>query len=973
MLFLSSNWGPKTDAIILNFQLFNYFLSVLLTSQDVLIAGDLVPAHQSRVDDDGSTVPDIAGIAPDGAGGEVASELPAVTAPVPITTENANKITGPATTVTANANITTPDAASAEPAQLLNSPMHNTNIGLTLSGTSSTSGRGGSTMHTTPGIEHSVPTHTIPQYMRRKASDFTLRALLGNNYLGSGTESICNNSDKIGVNSNTTMYKNSLGFNAEADAKVVAKSGIVGTYANKLSTTDGNDEPKASTTSAATTGDQGLNNLFRNLQILSSAPIDAQSNTGSIINTPTSNNSTNNAVITPEMLSQQISEGVQRGVKEALGLMDTHRTHRTHYNTNPSPNDVLHQATHCVHPGSSVHVPHDKLNYDTRGLLHNTMNDAPSDIRKSLTLLKNKRSSRRGSQLNAGVRSTYYSNLPHCTNHTDYSNYDTNYIEHNHVPNRDICQPPRRKAIAQQQRQAEHKSIMEDILYSNANTHNMITGDENSSFNDSVSLDETTAAYLRDPLTYNMHDENMYQDNNSVVSSLDCDVGPQKAKNVKLMQRDVHAQKHQELFASTDNIPVKAHTTHKARYTSTINNNNTNTNNTSEDLQAFVPLVSRVLDQSATEDVLYKQLYARPAPTDSVDSASVYDKSGYGKNIDNDADNDARMWDLTASAPLVTFKTNESATNITKHKARDPEPATFATHTDGTLATMQLLSTKHYQQNEMKLNKSEDSFVSIGSSVEYSSTEDRSILTHSTNSTDISVADSQVGDANVAAGAATTTANTHPVSGSAPMYKRTSTTDINRANLVALSMNTSVNSLSSESTTNSRRVSMLPRYSPHKYNKTSKPTHTTRNTPANADTGNTERLAAHMMLNVLELHRPSNYTTAPYLSNPISSHLKRNGYPTSARSKIYATESVDTASSNSITDRRYTNNRYFNTDPDSDLDCTGSSISSAPDELLEHALYSKNVNSYSDTTNKPKSGLTLMGVGSNKLLRIHRK
>ena len=930
-----------------------------------------MPAHQARVDDGGTGLDNVVAIATDSAGGEAASELPAVTAPDLITTENANNAPDPTTTVTANTNISTPDAVSTEPTQLLNPPMHNnTNIGLTLSGTSSTSGRGGSTMHTTPGIEHSVPSHTISPYMRRKASDFTLRALLGNNYLSSGTDSMCNNSDKIGVNSNTTMYKNSLGFNAEADAKVVAKSGTVGNYANKLSTTD---ETKAVTT-VATTGDQGLNNLFRNLQILSSAPIDSPSNAGNMTNAPVSNNTTTTAVITPEMLSHQISEGVQRGVKEALGLMDTHRTHRTYYNTNPSPNDVLHQATHSGHPANNVHVPHDKLNYDTRGLLHNTTDDAPNDIRKSLTLLKNKRSSRRGSQLNAGVRSTYYSNLPHCTNHTDFSNYDTNYIEHNHVPNRDICQPPRRKAIAQQQRQAEHKSIMEDILYSNANTHNMIIGDENSSFNDSVSLDETTAAYLRDPLTYNMHDENIYQDSNSVVSSLDCNVGPHKAKNVKLMQRDVHTRKHQEMFSSTDNAPVKAHTTHKARNTSTINNNNTN--NTSEDLQAFVPLVSRVLDQSATEDVLYKQLYARPAPTDSVDSTGVYDTSGYGKNIDNDADNDARMWDLTASAPLVTFKTNDSATSNTKHKARETMPATHATHTDGTLATMHLLSTKHYQQNEMKLNKSEDSFVSIGSSVEYSSTEDRSILTHSTNSTDVSVADSQVGDAN-ATGAATATANTHPAPGSAPMYKRTSTTDINRANLAALSMNTSVtnsvNSLSSESTTNSRRVSMLPRYSPHKYNKTSKPSHLTRNTHANADADNTERLAAHMMLNVLELHRPSNYTTTPYLSNPIPSHLKRNGYPTSARSKIYATESVDTASSNSITDRRYTNNRYFNTDPDSDLDCTGSSISSAPDELLEHALYNKNVNSYSDTTNKPKSGLTLMGVGSNKLLRIHRK
>jgi hypothetical protein len=109
-----------------------------------------------------------------------------------------------------------------------------------------------------------------------------------------------------------------------------------------------------------------------------------------------------------------------------------------------------------------------------------------------------------------------------------------------------------------------------------------------------------------------------------------------------------------------------------------------------------------------------------------------------------------------------------------------------------------------------------------------------------------------------------------------------------------------------------------------------------------------------MMMNVLELHRPGNYTTAPYLANPIAKRY---------RSRMYATDSENSGDDDKPSAHSNAGDRSP-TAGSVDLDCTGSTVSSG-DELLNAAA--------TGTGGRKQGGMKLMSVsGRPKLLSVRK-
>lgn len=636
--------------------------------------------------------------------------------------------------------------------------------------------------------------------------------------------------------------------------------------------------------------------LLRNLQILSGSSVPAS--------TPASQ------PITAELIAEKISEGVQLGVKQALGLLDAHHPHKTshraYFDATPRPN-----ARHG--------------DQDRRGLL--SADDQQDEVRHSLQLLKSRRGGGAGArkrgtpvsqesvsasdslssgQFNAdNVRSTYYSRLPHVTN-------NTNDIHHNADVDRDIYQPPRRRELAGQEERAQQAEIVKEMEFSRQQARRLLATDENSSFNDSVSLDEETAAHLRDPLMYYKRDDV------SEMSSVDFG----DHNNVHLVQRDEHTQRHLELFASQDAPKVRSDL--PARVTSSpVRSKSNNTRHAAKHSArgdnlglGIVPLVSRVLHQSATEEVLQdpRKFGVHRSDNNNCDKHRREER-------DLTASAEEHMWDLDVTAPLVAAST-----------ASRPGPGAAVSHSSESDSTRSILSLSTNSSSESSRSRVIDGL--------------------------------QGGTENADDG------SIPHVDGALSMAKGPASGRLKGSASSSPAVSSSVDSYSTSSSEGRRpRQSLLPRYSaatrgapaPRRSSSRSRSSSRERtrvsakarsSVPDRDVMGaNTDRLAAQLMLNVLELHKPSNYTVQPYLTNPISAHVKgRSASAVLKRSKMYATESVESSRS----DDRDAHH--------SDLNCTGSSVSSDDENLLDAVTHKSN----------NVGGLKLMGLGNCKLLTFRK-
>lgn len=769
-------------------------------------------------------------------------------------------------------------------------------LGLEGSGVSSTAGRGGSHQHTTPGIIEKVPVGSIPPHMRRIASAFTMRALSG-----------------------------------PPDVPPPTAAG-----AAAASSSPSPSDPSA-VTPCMSSEVGNVHTLMRNLHILSGMPVPAPAA----------------QAITAEFIAEKISEGVQLGVKEALGLMDTHTPHRTYYDATSRPS-----ARHGANPSSHI-----SSNSNNRGLLsadkshrlnYDQHHDQQEEVRHSLQLLKSRRggagSRRRGGTASSATDSTEFSDHSHCPQHQQQQHYNANHIRstyysrlphvavntndihNNQDANKDLFQPPRRRELSAQKMRAEEADVMKEMELSRKHVHRLLQMDENSSFNDSVSLDEETAAHLRDPLLYNVQNADV-----SEMSSLDFG----EHKNVRLVQRGEHRRRHQELFASQDAPHVRRDL--PARSTPPNSAAATTPSKRSEAAGSFVglgivPLVSKVLAQSATEEALQN-----PRLCSAFAGSRSYEDDRNRGERDLSASVEDDMWVLDATAPLVQRNAGTGA-GAESVSSRSILSLSTKSSSDSSCSMSQGDGGDDTDIVREKADSGEDILQLHGA---------------------LSTADA---DAHVTATSSDVKAerDNRRVQIKAPSVPA-------RSVAVSSSTDTSTSDSSGSAGRAAPRQSQLPRYSTTAKKTTTRSRSSSRGRstesrryPAGANMQssrsdcdgpadvNTDRLAAQMMLNVLELHKPSNYTVQPYLTNPISTHTRgRSARAVLKRSKMYAGDSLDSTRSS----------ESENTSQHSDINCTGSSVSS--DDGDGKGLLDK-------MTNKGSSSLKLMGLGSSKLMTLRK-
>jgi hypothetical protein len=258
------------------------------------------------------------------------------------------------------------------------------------------------------------------------------------------------------------------------------------------------------------------------------------------------------AVVTPEFIAQKVSEGVQLGVKEALGLLNTHSPRKgTYYKpTNGPTHSGLHkQSAPALKPSDSQ-------------VITLSTTDKPDDaLRESLLLLKSRRGCGRNSRAvtddcgaqryNSRAQRTISRNMPH---NRDYDND----IQVNDSADRDTYGAPR-LTTAQQQQLRFDDELRKEVESSRLRARRLLDADENSSLNDSVSLDEETAACLRDPLTYNMKEGyGGASGGSSVASSAAWSVDDSSSHpNLRALHRDDHEQRHAQLFSDAERAAVR--------------------------------------------------------------------------------------------------------------------------------------------------------------------------------------------------------------------------------------------------------------------------------------------------------------------------------------------------------------------------------------------------------------------------------
>jgi hypothetical protein len=756
------------------------------------------------------------------------------------------------------------DADTGPPVEYLPAGDDRANIGLSGAGTASTAGRGGASRHSAPGSVHHVHPSDIPPHMRRVASEFTMRALR-HPYRG----------DKENITAATDSDR----------LPVVATAPSVGNVGSEA---------------------QPLLTLLQNLHTLTTGPVAPL--TGPV---PVA------TALTPETVATMVCEGVQRGVKEALGLMHTHAAHERSY-YNPSQGQQ-HSARHKSPAGREALTAQTKSD-----VIMLSATEQPDDAaRDSLQLLKSRRGCGRNTravtdlrdaqQYDARNRRTTSRNMPHPRRQeNDVRDSTADYDREGYG------MPRTTKADVDQQRM--DRELRTEIENSRLRARKLLDADENSSFNDSVSLDEETAAYLRDPLTHNLEGPTGSGD---VASSSDFSLeAAGEGRTVRLVHRTVHDERQSELFSNADNTAVRADLPQKLaspRANATVG--------VSKPVPAgrIVPLVSRVLQQSATEEVLHiKGGMGAFNERGSVDSANSEDNEA--------ADPEADLWDMNVSV---------------LHADRASPPAS-ARRDAGPGAGLKLLKKAGGALDRRSRAVAADH--SPASSV--------SIMTRSAESSSSGASASSGVQRIPTLGedrAATKPGTASPLQEN-PYYSPRSSQSSEESQLPYK---------------RSGRPSLLPRYSyagsaitagsarRPRSRSTSRGRHLPRrngvtiegsDVDAEGDPAGTERMAAQMMLNVLELHRPDSYTTRPHLANPIGARY---------RSKIYAADSDksgDDASEGSISEGGAEG---------SGLDMrSGSSVSSGG-ELLDGRPAA--------AVGHARGGARLLGLGSGaKLLSIRK-
>jgi hypothetical protein len=739
------------------------------------------------------------------------------------------------------------------------------NIGLSGAGTASTAGRGGALQHSAPGAVHHVHPSDIPPHMRRVASEFTMRALR-HPY----------KSDK----ENTTAATDCDRLPVVATAPSV---GNVGSEAQPLLT------------------------LLQNLHTLTT--------TGPVV--PLTGPTLVASALTPEAVATMVSEGVQRGVKEALGLIDTHSPHlRPYYSP---PHGQQHSARHKSLTGSLAPAAPTKSD-----VIMLTATEQPDDaVRDSLQLLKSRRGCGRNTravtdlrdaqQYDARNRRIISRNMPHPRRQeNDVRDSTADYDREGYG------MPRTTKGNVDQQRM--DRELRTEIENSRLRARKLLDADENSSFNDSVSLDEETAAYLRDPLTHNLEGPT---GSDEVASSSDLSLeAAGQGRTVRLVHRTVHDARQSELFSNSDNTAVRADLPLKL---ASPRANATAGAPKPVLAGCIVPLVSRVLQQSATEEVLHiKGGMGAFNERDSIDSAN---------SEDNDApDPEADLWDMNVSA---------------LHADR-PSPPASAGRDAGPGAGLKLLKKAGGALDRRTRAVAADR--SPASSV--------SVMTRS--------AESSSSGASASSGV-----QRIPTLGEDRAATKPGTASPLQENPYHSPRSSQSSEDSQVPYKRSGRPSLLPRYSyagsattsgsarRPRSRSGSRGRHVPRSNAvtsegsdvdAEGDPAGTQRLATQMMLNVLELHRPDNYTTRPHVANPIGARY---------RSKIYATDSDksgDDASEGSSSEGEAEG---------SGLDVgSGSSVSSGG-ELLDRRPAA--------AVGRARGGARLLGLGSGaKLLSIRK-
>jgi hypothetical protein len=739
------------------------------------------------------------------------------------------------------------------------------NIGLSGAGTASTAGRGGASRHSAPGSVHHVHPSDIPPHMRRVASEFTMRALRHPYRGDTGDTTAATDSEKL---------------------PVVATAPSMGNEASEA---------------------QPLLTLLQNLHTLTT--------TGPVA--PLAGPAPVAAALTRETVATMVSEGVQRGVKEALGLIDTHSPHlRPYYSP---PHGQQHSARHKSLAGSFA--PAAPIESDVVML---SATEQPDDaVRDSLQLLKSRRGCGRNTravtdlrdaqQYDARNRRIISRNMPHPRRQeNDVRDSTADYDREGYG------MPRTTKGNVDQQRM--DRELRTEIENSRLRARKLLDADENSSFNDSVSLDEETAAYLRDPLTHNLEGPT---GSDEVASSSDLSLeAAGQGRTVRLVHRTVHDARQSELFSNSDNTAVRADLPLKL---ASPRANATAGAPKPVLAGCIVPLVSRVLQQSATEEVLHiKGGMGAFNERDSIDSAN---------SEDNDApDPEADLWDMNVSA---------------LHADR-PSPPASAGRDAGPGAGLKLLKKAGGALDRRTRAVAADR--SPASSV--------SVMTRS--------AESSSSGASASSGV-----QRIPTLGEDRAATKPGTASPLQENPYHSPRSSQSSEDSQVPYKRSGRPSLLPRYScagsattsgsarRPRSRSGSRGRHVPRSNAvtsegsdvdAEGDPAGTERLAAQMMLNVLELHRPDNYTTRPHVANPIGAWY---------RSKIYATDSDksgDDASEGSSSEGEAEG---------SGLDVgSGSSVSSGG-ELLDRRPAA--------AVGRARGGARLLGLGSGaKLLSIRK-
>jgi hypothetical protein len=527
------------------------------------------------------------------------------------------------------------------------------------SGTSSTAGAGGTLQYSAAGKVQHPNVSQMPPHMRRVASENTLRFLNNTNtvlsHIPMEEAEHCNGSSNLARNTNPSG-------SAVLPTRTVAS--------DKASTA-----VTAAPGGVATGTDNGLSQLVHNIHVLATA---ATASGGANSSTMPASN-----WLTPELLAEQISAGVKLGIQEALqGQEPLHEAqshnstrHSRHINKvrsyNPSGN------TYCVGPNPSdlqrLAGSREDIHRDLRLLKRTTNSCTFVSTLAQQQDVKSTVHGRRACGRTPRARKLQSQTLQSMDSFEDMRDSQDAHVDYN-VAQKDTHQPKRGDAMALQQQRRERQEMLKEIEFSRRNVASLLERDANSSFDDSISLDEETAAHLRDPLMYNMGRDKDDSGEVSAMSSAEFNV---ENNPLRMLRRTEFDTRQEELFESAEQPVIRTN----LRKPPTIESNNVSSGNsfvhhqhrnTSVALNpgqgqqgVLKPLMSRVLRQSATEEVLNSSARRGRAVYEDNSDSELSVQISVGDNVTGtftDRENESKMWDVDPSAPLMYLQKEEAPT-----------------------------------------------------------------------------------------------------------------------------------------------------------------------------------------------------------------------------------------------------------------------------------------------------------------------